>query len=178
VISYICGGNLVVLLSVVIALAIENRALGAIFRSLLNETASKSVIYLPLVRRFGRIRHLWFPDHFEHIFMTDFFISAAHAADAGSGSPFPGMDIFIIVAFALVFYFIVWRPQSKRAKEHKELVTSLNKGDEVVTNGGMLGKITKVDDHYIVIEIAEKVEIKVQKGAISSALPKGTIKGI
>ena len=110
--------------------------------------------------------------------MTDFFISAAQAADAGSSSPLPGMDIFIIVAFALVFYFIVWRPQSKRAKEHKELVTSLNKGDEVVTYGGMLGKITKVDDHYIVVEIADNVEIKIQKGAVASALPKGTIKGI
>ena len=110
--------------------------------------------------------------------MTDFFIPAAQAADAGAGGALPGMDIFIIVAFALVFYFIVWRPQSKRAKEHKALVTSLNKGDEVVTNGGMLGKITKVDDHYIAVEIADKVEIKVQKGAVAAALPKGTIKSI
>ena len=110
--------------------------------------------------------------------MTDFFIPAAQAADAGAGGPLPGMDIFIIVAFALVFYFIVWRPQSKRANEHKELVSSLNKGDEVVTNGGMLGKITKVDDHYIAVEIADKVEIKVQKGAVAAALPKGTIKSI
>ena len=88
------------------------------------------------------------------------------------------MDIFIIIAFALVFYFIVWRPQSKRTKEHKELVGGLNKGDEVVTSGGMLGKITKVDEQFLVIEIAENVEIKVQKGAIASALPKGTIKSI
>jgi len=110
--------------------------------------------------------------------MTDFFISSAQAADAGASGPLPGMDIFIIIAFAAVFYFIVWRPQSKRAKEHKDLVTSLNKGDEVVTNGGMLGKITKVDDHYIVVEIADKIEIKVQKGAVASALPKGTIKSI
>ena len=72
--------------------------------------------------------------------MTDFFIPAAQAADAGTGGPLPGMDIFIIVAFALVFYFIVWRPQSKRAKEHKELVTSLNKGDEVVTNRRHVGQ--------------------------------------
>jgi preprotein translocase subunit YajC len=88
------------------------------------------------------------------------------------------MDIFIIIAFALVFYFIVWRPQSKRTKEHKELVGGLSKGDEVVTSGGMLGKITKVDEQFLVIEIAANVEIKVQKGAIASALPKGTIKSI
>ncbi len=111
--------------------------------------------------------------------MMDFFIPLAHAADAGGGSgPLPGLDIFIIIAFAAVFYFIVWRPQSKRAKEHKELVAGLGKGDEIVTNGGLIGKISKVEDQYLVIEVADKVELKLQKGAVAAALPKGTIKSI
>jgi preprotein translocase subunit YajC len=112
--------------------------------------------------------------------MIDFLIPSAMAAEAGGGmggGPVP-LDIFIIIIFALVFYFIVWRPQSKRAKEHRELVGSLAKGDEVVTNGGMLGKITKVDEQFLVVEIADNVEIKVQKHAVTAALPKGTIKGI
>jgi preprotein translocase subunit YajC len=106
-----------------------------------------------------------------------FFIAEAAAADApatGAG----GFDIFIIVAFALVFYFIVWRPQSKRTKEHRELVASLAKGDEVITNGGIIGKVTKVQDDFLMLEAAENVELKLQKGAVSAVLPKGTIKTI
>ncbi|HIG41804.1 MAG TPA: preprotein translocase subunit YajC [Gammaproteobacteria bacterium] len=93
------------------------------------------------------------------------------------GLPF-GPDMFIIVAFGLVFYFIIWRPQSKRAKEHKELVGGIGKGDEIVTNGGLIGKVTKVDDQFLLVEVANGVEVRLQKGAISAALPKGTIKNI
>ena len=100
------------------------------------------------------------------------------AADSGGGLPLPGLDLFIIVAFAAVFYFIVWRPQSKRAKEHKALVADLGKGDEVVTNGGLIGKIVKVEDQYLVFEVADKVHVKLQKGAVAAMLPKGTIKSI
>ena len=88
------------------------------------------------------------------------------------------LDLFIIVAFALVFYFIVWRPQSKRAKEHRELVGGLAKGDEIVTNGGLVGKISKVDEQFIVFEAADGVELKLQRSAVLQALPKGTIKEI
>ncbi|MGB1686338.1 MAG: preprotein translocase subunit YajC, partial [Pseudomonadales bacterium] len=91
--------------------------------------------------------------------------------------PLP-LDLFIIVAFALVFYFIVWRPQSKRAKEHRELVGGLAKGDEIVTNGGLVGKISKVDEQFIVFEAADGVELKLQRSAVLQALPKGTIKEI
>jgi preprotein translocase subunit YajC len=82
------------------------------------------------------------------------------------------------VAFALVFYFIVWRPQSKRAKEHRELVGGLAKGDEIVTNGGLVGKITKVEEQFLVFEAADGVELKLQRSAVMQALPKGTIKDI
>ncbi|MCZ6501190.1 MAG: preprotein translocase subunit YajC [Gammaproteobacteria bacterium] len=108
----------------------------------------------------------------------EFFIPLAMAAESSGGGPLPGLDIFIIVAFAAVFYFIVWRPQSKRAKEHRELVADLNKGDEIVTNGGLIGKIVKVEDQYLIFEVADNVRLKLQKGAVAAALPKGTIKSI
>ena len=84
----------------------------------------------------------------------------------------------IFVGFGLIFYFLMWRPQSKRTKEHKNLVSGLSKGDEVITNGGIAGKISKVTDDFIRVEVAEGVEIKVQKIAISASLPKGTLKSI
>ena len=103
--------------------------------------------------------------------MIDFLIPNAMAADAGASGPIPGLDIFIIVAFALVFYLIVWRPQSKRAKEHRELVADL-------ANGGLVGRITKVEEQFIIFEAADKVELRLQKSAVTQALPKGTIKNI
>ena len=111
--------------------------------------------------------------------MIDFLIPSAMAAEAGAtGGPGIGPDILIIVAFAVVFYLIVWRPQSKRTKEHRELVGGLAKGDEIITNGGLVGKITKVDEQFIIFEAADGVELKLQKGAVMQALPKGTIKDI
>ena len=110
--------------------------------------------------------------------MIDFLIPNAMAADAGGAGPIAGLDVFIIVAFAVVFYFIVWRPQSKRAKEHKELVSGITKGDEIVTNGGLLGKVTKVEEQFLIVELAPNIEVKLQKGAVMQALPKGTIKSI
>ena len=106
-----------------------------------------------------------------------FFIAEAVAAE-GPASGAGGFDIFIIVAFALIFYFIVWRPQSKRTKEHRELVSGLSKGDEVVTTGGLIGKVVKVEEDFLVFEAADKIELKLQKGAVSAVLPKGTIKKI
>ena len=72
-------------------------------------------------------------------------------------------------------YLIIFRPQSKRAKAQKELESSITKGDEVMTAGGMLGKVTKVNDDYVAILVADKVELKMQKSSIVAALPKGTI---
>lgn len=110
--------------------------------------------------------------------MLEFLIPQAMAADAGAAPGGIPMDIFILVAFALVFYFIVWRPQSKRTKEHRALVTSIAKGDEIITNGGLIGKVTSVDDQFLLVEVADKVIVRLQKGAVTSALPKGTIKSV
>lgn len=96
---------------------------------------------------------------------------------AGQGMSVIGQVIFF-AGFILIFYLLIWRPQSKRAKEHKALMSGLNKGDEIVTSGGVAGKITKVSDDFIVVEIADNVEVKVQKVAVAAALPKGTLKDI
>lgn len=109
--------------------------------------------------------------------MIDFFIPAAWAADAAGPGGFPP-ELLLLVAFALVFYFLIWRPQSKRTKEHRQLVGNLAVGDEVVTNGGLVGKVTKVDEQFLMLEVADNVELRVQKGAVAAALPKGTIKSI
>ncbi|MEE2914876.1 MAG: preprotein translocase subunit YajC [Pseudomonadota bacterium] len=111
--------------------------------------------------------------------MIDLLIPNAQAAEAGAGGGVPfGFDIFIIVAFVLVFYFLIWRPQSKQAKEHRELVSSVAKGDEIVTRGGLLGRVSRVEEQYIEVEIADKTEVKLQKAAVAAMLPKGTIKQI
>jgi preprotein translocase subunit YajC len=106
--------------------------------------------------------------------MMDWLIPAAQAAEAGGAMP--GFDILILVAFAAIFYFMLWRPQSKRAKEHRELIEGLSKGDEVVTNGGLVGKITKVEEQFVVVEVAAGVELRFQKPSVAAALPKGTLK--
>lgn len=109
--------------------------------------------------------------------MVDFLISSAHAQAA---APEQGSGSFLImmVVFFVIFYFMLMRPQMKQAKEHKKLIENLSKGDEVVTGGGLLGKITQVGDSFIVLEIASQTEVKVQKNAVTSLLPKGTIKEI
>ena len=110
--------------------------------------------------------------------MIDLLIPSAHAAGgAPSAGPIP-LDFLLIAVFAVFFYLIVWRPQSKRAKEHRELVAGLTKGDEIITNGGLVGRITKVEEQFIIFEAADNVELKLQKSAVMQALPKGTIKSI
>jgi len=105
----------------------------------------------------------------------NFFISDAMAADpVGQGDPLTSF-LPLIVIF-VIFYFLLIRPQSKKAKEHKQLIEALAKGDEVVTNGGILGKIVKVGDNFIALEVAEGVNVKVQRQAVATVMPKGTIK--
>ena len=104
----------------------------------------------------------------------DFLISSAYAQDA---APQGGLMGFLpLILIFVVFYFMLIRPQMKRAKEHKKLVAELGVGDEVVTNGGLLGKITKVGESFITVELADNVNIKLQKHAVASVMPKGTIK--
>ena len=80
--------------------------------------------------------------------------------------------------FVLIFYFLLIRPQNKRRKEHQELVTALSKGDEVVTAGGIVGQITKVEDDFVKVQINDQVEMRIQKSAVGATLPKGTIKSL
>lgn len=103
-------------------------------------------------------------------------VAASTAASAGSGGAMT--QGIMLAAFAVIFYFLFIRPQSKRAKEHQQLVTGLQKGDEVVTTGGLLGKITKLSDNFFVMMIAEGVEVPVQRSAIAMSVPKGTIKSL
>ena len=110
-----------------------------------------------------------------------FFISNAMAdaaAPAAAGSMGGGFGWLFLGGFLVIFYLMVWRPQAKRAKEQKNLLGSLQKGDEVVTTGGIAGKITKVSDAFVVLEVSDTVEMKFQKGAIAATLPKGTLKAI
>ena len=105
-----------------------------------------------------------------------FFISDAMAA-APQGQGDPLMSFLPLILIFVVFYFLLIRPQSKKAKEHREMVAALAKGDEVVTSGGLLGRISKVGDSFVELDVAEGVTVKVQRPAISNLMPKGTIKG-
>jgi preprotein translocase YajC subunit len=104
------------------------------------------------------------------------FISDAWAQAAGGTAGGGFESIFLIIAMFAVLYFLMIRPQMKRAKEHKAMVDALQKGDEVVTAGGLLGKITRVGEAYVSVEVASNVEIQVQRAAVQTVLPKGTIK--
>jgi preprotein translocase subunit YajC len=88
--------------------------------------------------------------------------------------------LIMLAVFGLVFYFMIYRPQAKRVKEHKGLMSSLGKGDEVLTQGGIVGKITKVSDEkdFVVVSISEGTEVTVQKAAVTAVLPKGTMKSL
>lgn len=109
-----------------------------------------------------------------------FFISQAHAQAAGQPAPAGGELFqlgFLVVLFVL-FYVLAIRPQRKRQKEHAAMVAALAKGDEVVTSGGILGKVVRLDDSYVVLQVSDNMELKFQRVMISAVLPKGTIKAI
>lgn len=106
----------------------------------------------------------------------DFLISSAWAQSAPAGQPDPLTSFLPLILIFVVFYFLLIRPQTKRAKEHRKMVAELNVGDEVVTSGGVLGKITDAGDQFLRIEVAEGVELKIQRATVSAVMPKGTFK--
>ncbi len=107
----------------------------------------------------------------------EFFISNAYAQ--GAGSPGGSLLGFLpLVLMLVVFYFLMIRPQQKRMKEHTAMVAALKKGDEVVLNGGLGGTISKVGDAYMMLRVAENVEVSAQKSAVAALLPSGTLKDI
>ena len=110
--------------------------------------------------------------------MLDFIITPALAQSAPAAGPFGGdlMAFLPMVGIFVVFYFLLIRPQQKRAKEAKAMLAALQKGDEVITAGGVVGKISKLGDQYATLEIANGVEMTIQRSAIGQLLPKGTIK--
>ncbi len=105
----------------------------------------------------------------------DFFISNAMAA--GEAQQGGGLQlVFMIALFFGIMYFMIIRPQSKKAKEHASLLDSLGKGDEIVTNGGILGKIVKLGENFVEVKVSDNSTIKIQRHAIASVMPKGTMK--
>lgn len=107
----------------------------------------------------------------------DLFIAPAWAQSATGSTAGTLGTILPLVLIFVVFYFLLIRPQTKRAKEHREMVGKLAAGDEVVTNGGILGRISEVGEHFVTLEVASQVAIRVQKFQIAQLMPKGTFKG-
>jgi len=108
-----------------------------------------------------------------------FFISEAYAQGAGAqpgGSP--AVSLIFMLGLFVFFWFIIIRPQRKRQKEHDQLVSNIGKGDEVVMTSGLLGKVVKIDGDYLILQVAEGMELKFQKIAVHAVLPKGTLKAI
>ncbi|TNJ20132.1 preprotein translocase subunit YajC [Aeromonas sobria] len=108
-------------------------------------------------------------------------ISKAYAEGAVPSAQGGGMEMIIMLAvFGLIFYFMIYRPQAKRAKDHRNLMSSLSKGDEVLTSGGLVGKIAKVaaDSDYLVIALNDQTQVTIKKDFVSAVLPKGSIQSL
>ncbi|MBR7627962.1 MAG: preprotein translocase subunit YajC [Aeromonas popoffii] len=108
-------------------------------------------------------------------------ISKAYAEGAVPGAQSGGMEMIIMLAvFGLIFYFMIYRPQAKRAKTHRDLMSSLAKGDEVLTSGGLVGKIAKVsaDSEYIVLSLNDQTQVTIKRDFVSAVLPKGSIQSL
>lgn len=109
--------------------------------------------------------------------MLDFLISPAYA-QAAAPQPNPIMQFLPLILLVIVFYFMLIRPQMKRSREHRDMLSKIAKGDEVVTAGGIAGKVVNIGEAYVSVEVADNVAVKVQKASITSVLPKGTLKSL
>ncbi|TQD43525.1 preprotein translocase subunit YajC [Marilutibacter aestuarii] len=108
--------------------------------------------------------------------LLDFVISPAYAQSAPAAGGGMGMQLLFPIALIAIMYFLMIRPQMKRQKEHRAMLEKLAKGDEVITNGGLAGTITEIGESFITVQVADNVQVRVQKGAIANVLPKGTLK--
>ncbi|WP_348675725.1 preprotein translocase subunit YajC [uncultured Abyssibacter sp.] len=108
----------------------------------------------------------------------DFLISAAHAQQGGASAPNAFVQLLPLVGLIVLFYFMLIRPQMKRNKEHKQLIASISKGDEVITAGGLTGSVADLGEEYVKLQVADDVVITVQRQSISSVLPKGSLKSL
>jgi preprotein translocase subunit YajC len=106
----------------------------------------------------------------------DFFISSAYAQAEGAAQPSMMQPFILLLIFFAIFYVIAIRPQMKRQKEHRAMVSAVQRGDEVVTQGGILGRVEDVGESLVTVEVADGVKVKLQKHAIAAVLPKGTLK--
>jgi preprotein translocase subunit YajC len=106
------------------------------------------------------------------------FIATAHAAGESASQPGLMANVLMIAVFVAIFYFLIWRPQSKRAKEHRSLIESLGVDSEVVFAGGLMGKITKLEGDFAVVELSRGVEVKIQRASVISVLPEGTLNSL
>ncbi len=106
----------------------------------------------------------------------DFFINSAYAQASGGGAQSMIGTLVLPVLLLVVFYFLLIRPQNKRAKDQRDMLSKIAAGDEVATSGGILGKVVEVGDQFVSLEIASDVTIKIQKFQIAQVLPKGTVK--
>lgn len=109
--------------------------------------------------------------------LLDFILSPAYA-QAAPAAPNPLFQFAPLIILIVIFYFMLIRPQMKRTKEHRQMLAALAKGDEAVTSGGIAGKVTNIGENYIALEVTDGVSIKIQKSAITSVLPKGTLKSL
>ena len=106
------------------------------------------------------------------------FISTAHAAEGAAQQPSLVANILMIAVFVAIFYFLIWRPQAKRSKEHRTLVESLGVGSEIVFAGGLMGRITKLEGDFAVVELNRGNEVKIQRASVISVLPEGTLNNL